>query len=686
MSAPTTAFNYHRSSDTGAEPVLDRLKNSDDITDNKTEDNIDGVSLIEEKTRNEKPCDTTETTANEKNVTDVMNSQIQDELTNNLEMADNQLSENSHDNDNNKHDSLNDNVKPEPTNLNTDNINPSNGSHSLTLNDNSQSIIVDHPIILNKEVNIPDPEQTNNVIPESDVLVDTINKLDIRTNLKDDDTTNTRINNLNTIPDLTDQNIDQSHLINNKNDNPNTSKDFKEVENSLTRYRMKSVLSQSTGQEKQLPDNKYHEQNNNRGNQNGEDSDTSLASTTTGQDSLIFQQSGLTLYNMGGAQPSTKNMYLNKGTTMTRNASQQSLQRQESYLSFRVPENNHNLQMSPLQTKPSQSTNKVEISNNQVPNQYQNDLANRDRSRPTTFEHQQKTDSPQQSLLSKQAQETSRGYSKNKKQEDVLNIDLSSYLSAQEPTIESRTQQKLWLQRENVATLNDSEEINGKSSQIVNQTTRFQYEKLSREFLHIRRYNNPIVESLNRINIFENDNSTTMSIDNKEKRITAKKSVSKIIGNSLVTQKTLTPSSLGQSLRAVPNAEGIFETYNNDLDEYQDLITELWLKNVTNFTAHNQRPTPVPSVTDLQRSAPLSARYGYQPPQQNIQYTNPFLRGNHTSFGQNALSNNTNTTNNSNMVQTSNHISAMNGVHHPTTRAQQQQEHQRRLRSKEQQL
>lgn len=100
------------------------------------------------------------------------------------------------------------------------------------------------------------------------------------------------------------------------------------------------------------------------------------------------------------------------------------------------------------------------------------------------------------------------GTKQDNSQSEILNLDLSSYLSSQEPEIESRTQQKLWLQRENVATLNDFEEGTSQTpSQIVNQTSRFQYEQLSREFLHIRRHTNPMLGSLQRVHFTQSAQS-----------------------------------------------------------------------------------------------------------------------------------------------------------------------------------
>lgn len=165
-----------------------------------------------------------------------------------------------------------------------------------------------------------------------------------------------------------------------------TGNDIPEVNNSLTMYRMQSLLSQSTGQEREMPHSTSASQDGlekvpqgglqnsleqsehpaveshvaldglptepkaphatptSEMHSNGSSQNTSLESASSSnlhstKDSLIFQQSGLTLNNMI-APPSAKNLNLSQPHpgNMSRTASQQSLQRQESYLSFRAPD------------------------------------------------------------------------------------------------------------------------------------------------------------------------------------------------------------------------------------------------------------------------------------------------------------------------------------------------------------
>lgn len=76
---------------------------------------------------------------------------------------------------------------------------------------------------------------------------------------------------------------------------------------------------------------------------------------------------------------------------------------------------------------------------------------------------------------------------------DSFTNNFNSYLTTQQPKLETRTQQKLWLQRENISSLVDIADSN---NAFVNNITRMEYERLSREFLNIRRFTNPMLKSL----------------------------------------------------------------------------------------------------------------------------------------------------------------------------------------------
>ncbi|KAG7916041.1 hypothetical protein KL927_003506 [Ogataea polymorpha] len=64
-------------------------------------------------------------------------------------------------------------------------------------------------------------------------------------------------------------------------------------------------------------------------------------------------------------------------------------------------------------------------------------------------------------------------------------------------SVQTRTQQKLWLQRENLHSLADMADSN---NVFASNVTRLAFEQLSREFLSIRRYSNPTIKSLARVN------------------------------------------------------------------------------------------------------------------------------------------------------------------------------------------
>lgn len=74
--------------------------------------------------------------------------------------------------------------------------------------------------------------------------------------------------------------------------------------------------------------------------------------------------------------------------------------------------------------------------------------------------------------------------------------DFSSYMANQQPELQTRTQQKLWLQRKNISSLVDIADSN---NPFTTNVTRLEYEKLSREYLSIRRFSNPMLRSLDKM-------------------------------------------------------------------------------------------------------------------------------------------------------------------------------------------
>lgn len=492
-------------------------------------------------------------------------------------------------------------------------------------------------------------------------------------------------------------------------DEPNA---FQEGENSLNMYRMQSVLSQSTGQERQLSNTRIATMKRQQTNESNEksqgterkgtpenvsgtndsnataDSSKSDMSYHNNQDSLIFQQSGLTLYNLT-TQPSAKNLQLSQvnASNVNKATSHQSLQRQESYLSFKVPENRH-LHMSMIKGDPQHQYKDNMVSTSDIPQRPKSSASEKEISGNISKEKSNLDESTPQpvSLLSKQAKSMEYGGTKqDNSQSEILNLDLSSYLSSQEPEIESRTQQKLWLQRENVATLNDFEEGTSQTpSQIVNQTSRFQYEQLSREFLHIRRHTNPMLGSLQRVHFTQSAQSLPNSkkLDVPEPTKSVSKSISKSsLRNSRPTTANSISQSLGLSLKDVELTEGPFA---EDLESYNDVLLSLWQKSCLHF-----KESGTPSLKSSSNSSSsynqggvsLSARYGYQPNTSVQQFPQAFARGNHTSFGNRNINNNMNAGSNGFGNQVS-HFGGVNrsSQYQPTTRAQQQQQQQEQQR------
>lgn len=213
-------------------------------------------------------------------------------------------------------------------------------------------------------------------------------------------------------------------------------------------YHPDSFLSQSTGQE--LP------------------SQTSHSSSS----SMIFQQSGVNL-NMQRSMMTPLTMTKTNSAT---NQSQPTIERQSSYLSFKAPDRSSRAntqqsgfyQHSRLSSQAIQSATPI----------------------GTPMSHENLSGS-----MLEQTPPLPVAASVGNPEDDM---DFSSFLNSSQPQTSSRTQQKLWLQRETIASLNDpSHHIS--ESPISNISTRFKYEEVARSYMHIRRTGNPIVDSLKRL-------------------------------------------------------------------------------------------------------------------------------------------------------------------------------------------
>ncbi|TID12964.1 hypothetical protein CANINC_005063 [Pichia inconspicua] len=422
--------------------------------------------------------------------------------------------------------------------------------------------------------------------------------------------------------------------------------------NSLNIQNMTSLLSQSTGQEERFSDMKnlpangpeiydgrsglpqepkvqLSRNNHFRDLETTANVSTSGISTVTNQDSLIFQQSGLTLYNLN--PHSTNN--LNQGSvnpmnqyTLSRNISQQSLQRQESYLTFKAPDNlRKNIQSS--------SNNDTSFRNgNQVPETISTQEFKVSSKKERQEPKQNRTATHTNSLLSQQKQ----NQEEEEKLQSVIDIDLSSYLSAQEPEIDSRTQQKLWLQRENVANLNDFEDTQHAPAAIINQSTRFQYEQHSREYLHIRRFMNPMLDSLNRIKN-SGVSKRRLSIENSTTE------ASSILGKSVrdASAKTKFQStSLAKSMGLVKDNKSLNPAFENDLSDYKEIIKAMWNKDCDAFKGDNSDTSGMTNSSSTSTNITLQYQSNQgrpftigASPHYNYPASTAFARGNNTSFG-----------------------------------------------------
>lgn len=106
-----------------------------------------------------------------------------------------------------------------------------------------------------------------------------------------------------------------------------------------------------------------------------------------------------------------------------------------------------------------------------------------------------------QRKVSQNQNETKQTQSRQEKKTKEVNStdfsnNFSSYMADQQPELQTRTQQKLWLQRENISSLVDIADSN---NPFTTNATRLEYEKLSREYLSIRRFSNPMLRLLDKV-------------------------------------------------------------------------------------------------------------------------------------------------------------------------------------------
>lgn len=502
--------------------------------------------------------------------------------------------------------------------------------------------------------NVVENFKSNDRLEETDKETTTAATINESPNLQTQKSVDTEINDI--LRDKINENATKVHKLIESSATPHAStttltQQTEVPPNSLNIHKMISVLSQSTGQEENFPamknppvsndpnfgdesglpqEPKAQESRNNhfRDPESTTNVPTSGVSTETNQDSLIFQQSGLTLYNLN-THPSNSNINQNSGHHMnhyalSRNVSQQSLKRQESYLTFKAPENlKKNFQISQNNESLSGNGNKTP----EIPQSQELKFPSERKHEPT----QNNTNTLKNSLLSQQKQDQEG----KEEARNILDIDLSSYLSAQEPEIDSRTQQKLWLQRENVATLNDSEDTQHAPTVIINQSTRFQYEQHSREFLHIRRFVNPILDSLNRIQ----DSGVTKRRLSIEKTTEASSMLAKSLRDTSGKSK-MQSASLAKSIGLVKENKVPEVVFENDLTDYKDIIKSMWNKNCDEFKGEKSSPSHMSNSSSTSSNITQQYQINQARPQTNgssPQYNYPnstaFARGNNTSFG-----------------------------------------------------
>ncbi|ESW97781.1 hypothetical protein KL918_003160 [Ogataea parapolymorpha] len=136
-------------------------------------------------------------------------------------------------------------------------------------------------------------------------------------------------------------------------------------------------------------------------------------------------------------------------------------------------------------------------------------------------------------------------------------------------SVQTRTQQKLWLQRENLHSLADMADSN---NVFASNVTRLAFEQLSREFLSIRRYSNPTIKSLARLNT-----------------------------SSLKVKKTRDPEQP--------------DKFAGRLADFGDVVDRMWKKNCTDFEQQHKLHYDAPERKKPVQPQPQPVRqYGHPPP------------------------------------------------------------------------
>lgn len=240
-------------------------------------------------------------------------------------------------------------------------------------------------------------------------------------------------------------------------------------------YHPESFLSQSTGQELPSQGNKQPQNHSN-------------------SSSMIFQHSGINLNSGNSNNGHSRAQLAMSGftpLTLTKTNSQHHIERQSSYLSFQASDRsklaayqqNQQLQQ---QQQPQQS---LQMFNSRM-------SSHTPSSRTPASANTLDGSSPKIPAPTAQLQQPDEHPFVGNPDDDM---DFSAFLTSSQPQTANRTQQKLWLQRENVVSINDSETSIGNDSIISNISTRFKYEEVARSYMHVRRTGNPIVDSLKRV-------------------------------------------------------------------------------------------------------------------------------------------------------------------------------------------
>ncbi|QPG73678.1 hypothetical protein FOA43_000991 [Brettanomyces nanus] len=309
------------------------------------------------------------------------------------------------------------------------------------------------------------------------------------------------------------------------------------------------LLSQSTGQQRQVPrkeasnvDNPYR--NNYTVSETSVANDATTMQKRSSSSSLIFQQSGL---NLAGAYNGSVNP-------------QTSLLRSQQFHKFMDPKDLRDVREVGDPRVSHDLRDHRGLRKSSTVSMHQAITARRD-------QHNDKTGSITNTEFQKPV-------------EDAFANNFNSYLSTAQPKLETRTQQRLWLQRENLNSLVDLSDSN---NPFTTNLTRMEYEKLSREYLNIRRFRNPVFKSIVKI-----DNIPGVDIK----------------------------KSIGESTKSF-----------GDFKAYEDRIAALWKKNSQDFFSSRQEEIQKASVSTSINSVvgtPQRSMYYKQQPHQNQQKTQQY--------------------------------------------------------------